>query len=1058
MLLSVRPAKNSFPYSAGNHFVRLMIHAFEPSFRRGDMLFVPDISLIMRSINMYSHARIHLICLACLILLNLCPALFAQNQPPTQNNQLPESGEIRIPAPTAVPLLTQEEAEFANKEAGLVFEEYMHEKELEFNKSIAQRNKHEFYRNIIYLIFVLIHLSFIGYSNYFRRMLRIHWTNVFMFEACALALLMLISGMIHFMKQCAYILESVGLLLVFAQMFKKGGRWRIPSWKETQQMLFRYEYSWLFFITLIPFIGLISFKTELGSAPDHWNAWYRQFFYLVSNNRWADAGYDNYASAYAMIVNGVSYYYALLFNNSSTQILYYGYYWLTIMMLMPLFRYVKWNNLPFYEILFFTFCLVCYRTVSEKRLGDYLLLGISIFIVIMHIAFSEKRKEFLSNSIMYIMAIFLVLILFSMPVPILFYIPDTTLGCATVGVFFCIAWGVLYHHDIIKWRIWFYVLPLAVLSLIKPTGVIPALLLSLFFVLCIIGYSFKKYRSYLQKKRIGLIIFCSVTLISIAFSPLITNGLWNMYVKHNNLNYQHTVSPAQLLSKATDQIKNGISSEEENNWKRRISRMSYFGNSKGKSWIETKMDKFFFSLSKKHPLLNSDQTLSNYPLKYSHVLVVSALLILYSFLVFCLVKKKVICLCLLVFVSLTYLVFVFNQYYITPMFTPIPGAFRYFYPAFALVLGVSFLGGMIPYIEKKNTLGLVCSILLLFCLGNKTIVTIEHSKGFDVTHSSVGYAVLAGLNSSSDTNLKTFYGPDTRETQIFEYLIGRNILNKGRYSNILKTVPDIIDSPFLVLVGPSFIFSQNKSIPRFIVPDSQNSFIQRPGIYIAYPQMVIKDDSSHESPSKIQLVEFFANNDAISLLNSVYYFSDLSSWTLPPWVEIKSFSLDRNVWLIPPLYQNVVQEGHNMITISANDARLTMWDTIPKFCFARDSIRLTGKCTKGMNFSLYLGLFKKEKGDSDQKVSWIKHFPMNITTSDFSKDEIEFKADFNLADIPTNELNLYYKIGIELEPGTKGTIRDFHLYQYVSGKLNINQGLAKMQPPAQTENKKSKEQ
>lgn len=986
-----------------------------------------------------------------LILLPFWSTLFAQNQGPIQSTQETKEIKITIPAPAAVPLLTSEEAEEINKEAVLAFEEYMHDQEILFQKTIVQRNKHHFLGEITFFVFILIHLSFVGYSNCFRRMLKIHWTNVVMFEACALAVIMLVSGMIHFMKQCAYILELIGLFLIFIQVFKERKKWRVPSWKDIHQTIFREEYIWLFFITLILFIILLSFKTELGSAPDHWNAWYDQFFYIALNDRWADSGYHNYASAYAMIVNGVAYYFASLFNNSSTQFWYYGYCWFSVMMLMPLFRHIKWHNLPFYEILFFTFCLICYRTISEKKLSDNLLFWASIILVVMHIVFSEKRKELFNNSIMYFLSFTLLLYLFFLPVHIFFYLPDTTLGCATVGLFFCTAWGLLYCHDIINWKLWLYLLPLAVLSLIKPTGVIPALLISVFFVLCVLVRSLRSIVHIYKRKRTKTIVFYLIMLTLVAASPLTTNGLWNIYAKHNGLTYQHTISPMQLLSQATDQIKNGISLEEENEWKSKITHMSLWGSSKGKSMVESKLDKLFFCLFNKYPYLDIDQSFSTYPLKSSHVFVVSILLVLYSFFIILFIKKKIIYLFLLIWVLFTYFVFVFNQYYITPMFTAIPGAFRYFYPAFSLVLGISFLGSILLFSENRLYIGLICCIFLFCIMGRKPFSVQGYSKVFDTPHSSVGYSMLAAFNSTPDVKFRILYGQYTRETDIFNYLIRANLLDSKIFSSVIRTIPDIIDSPFLVLVGPTFSFSHDKTLPRLIVPNSQNGVVEKPGIYIADPKMVIKDDSSPKSPQRIQLVELFSNSDAISLMNNTYYLSDLNSWRLPPWIEINNIDSNGNMWLIPPLNQSFIQKGHNMITVSPspNGTRFTLWDTTYKFCFAQDSIRFVGKYSKDMRFSLVLGLY--EKSDSNQRYTWIKQYPINITSvSSINKKENEFKADLNLADIPTDKLNLYYRIGIVLEPGTEGTMRDFHLYQYVSGKLNLKQAFAELEQIGQT--------
>ena len=969
---------------------------------------------------------------ACIAFLNSWIILHAQNRPSIQKEHQDRKVEFAIQTPTAIPVLTSEEAEQANIEA-FAYQESIRAAETkrntEISQTIAHRKKHHFYKSIELFLMVIIHISFIGYINFFRRKLKIHLTNVMMFGACTLAIIMMISGTLHIMRLVASLVCLGGLTLAFLELFFTNNQWKIPPWEKIDSLILRKEYIFWGTISLFSFYYFL-YNHDGNGSPDVWRAWYDQFYYMAINGKWADYDYKNYASGYAMIINGVSFYFSSLLHDYSMIIWNWGQFWFSTMMLFPLFYLINWRSIKLQGILLTAACLLYYKFNEpfESNLFSTLL-ALGFVLIIFGIIHAKSRKEAFCSTIVLLLSTNLFFYLLSCPFSFFVYPMDTVLGCATMGVFLSLSWEMLSFNGINRHSPLLFI-PLAVLTLVKPTGVIPAVLLSFIFFLRVVFYYC--FHSFIFRKKRRVLLIVGTFSISIILTPILTNTLWNIYIRLNGFQYQHSYAIDKIASEAFSQLKNGLSEKEYNKLQRLQSRTSIIVpyRVKEKTSLENKIDSLLTQAFSNHPYFDIDHSFSERTEKESHVMVMFALLLLTDLLCLILVKNKLFYLYLFLSTNISCIIIAINQFYLGPMFSKpsIPALFRYLYPGYVLALGLAFIGIFICLRNGRIIRGFTVSIFLFYSLYPHFL---SHAPtGTRATELySAGQGVLVLDNEEI---IKAAYHMGFGfDHNMFSFLMNRNLFSTPHSYDYRTNLPkDLSDStyktPFLIAIGPQKI---NKNNWKYISYDGA-------GIYKA---------TLNQESSKLDLTPFFCNKDAVLLLDEAYSFSDPTSWDYPPWIEKQIVNLQGKRWSAT----KNIDEDSNRIIIAPREEKLVLWDLAHKFCFAEDSIRFTGSYSKDMNFSLVLALY--EKLGSDQQYKLIKQIPMILKTTIKNKHESEFKADLNIADIPTDILNLYYKIGIELEPGTEGTMRDFHLYQYVSGKLNLKQAFDELEQEEQTD-------
>ena len=884
--------------------------------------------------------------------------------------------------------------------------------------AVSQREKHAVYKGMALPLIIFIQLSFIGYLNFIRRKIRIHWTNAVLFGVCFLAVLMMISGMLHIIKAVTYIVFFGGLLSLCLQLFRSNRKWSLPTMSVFRDMVFRPEYVLLLCASIGTFVLFMNCSVEAGEG-DTWTAWYQNFLYIMENGRWADSGYKNYASAYAMIINGIAGYYAFLLHDSGTQMWTWGHLWFSIMMLAPVFRKIEWRHIHMSEIIMIP-ALILFQRLYGNTSTLICYYAVAILIMFFAVLNSENKKLRITNSMMFFLGVLLGLYVVLSSGIFVSYPMDNLLGCAVLGIFFSLAWKLLDFGEL-NWKILFWTIPLIVLALIKPTGSIPSAILSLCLAFGIIIRVCIAYRRTERKKR--LLVIASLAFVIILGTPWLTTFLWNRYSALNGLQYQHKVSVNTLLTQAKKQFDNGCTDSELANWRKRIWKMSLISgysliNANGQE-IKSPVEKFLETQCRryftKHPFFDFDTCFAK-PFKgSSHVAIVSLLLLSAALVCTFLVKQKAMYIFLIVWAVLTYAIFVFNQYYLAPMFTRIPGLFRYFYPAYVIILGLSFCGLFQLFLQQKLWAGMLVSCFLLFSLSPHFLskVPFYYDSSLDPTQSWTGYIMVARANAGPEA--KFHFANTHREGACYRSSTSVFIRDESDQYFLPHHLPKKLDEEQYFEVVVSGLKSKTWEYQS----------VQEPGIYLAEP-----DKNTHT----IKLTPVFCNRDAAALFNKAYSFSDLDSWKRPPWIEREIGNVEYKQWTSDC---GAVLEDSGKLTIPQAEETIRLCNTAANFCFAHDSIRLTGRISNGMELSGTLRLY--EKTDTDQRFIFFEKYPMKIRITPVDEGMSTFTADFRLSDIKTDKLNLYYNIQLDLKSNVRVQVSDLHLYQYISGKLNLPQ-------------------
>ena len=143
-----------------------------------------------------------------------------------------------------------------------------------------------------------------------------------------------------------------------------------------------------------------------------------------------------------------------------------------------MFSFVKWKQLPLLAALLIS-AGICSYGFSDSPVIRYFLLA-SILGFILHYFICKNKTAYLINSVIFLIAFVLTYFMILQPFSGFEYYPiDSFLGSFVAGIFTCFAVHYTLRFTRVK-KIWLFAMPLFVLPLIKPTGMIPAILLSLF--------------------------------------------------------------------------------------------------------------------------------------------------------------------------------------------------------------------------------------------------------------------------------------------------------------------------------------------------------------------------------------------------------------------------------------------------------------------------------------------------------------------------------------------------------------------------------------------------
>ena len=722
---------------------------------------------------------------------------------------------------------------------------------------------------MIYITFGLILISFIGYFNFLRSRLRISFGNAVFFLTCAFLLIMMLGGLLHIMKITAYLIFGGGFAFIAGGIINKirNKTFSLQFVQSSGKLYFRSEYAFYSLVVLIGFEIFYNYRGELG-AGDFWSAWYDHFYYLALNGKWSDIGYSNYASAYAMILNGGAYFFGTISGNYGTQMYVFSHYILNIGLLMPIFAMVNWRKAPWLEALIFAVIILLNGEIP--KLSVTVIATIST-VLCYRIVVSNNKLQFITAFISLLAGILFAYFILAQPMDFSSLALDSSLGCAVVGTVVCLALGYS-----IKWRrnrgLWLFILPLLVLPLIKPTGIIPAISLSALLTglaICRLVRLRKQMTDY--KKWISRI----AVIILLAAAPWLSYKLWGVYVVQSKLKFQHQIPVTVLMDRAHKQFSAPIPDEVLENWRKKIRYMStyHFLLDKPKSCFEKTTEKILLPYLFKYHL--GDDLLPGKSLhkQQSHVLVIGALQLLFCLAATFFIKRKSSYLLLLLWATGAFSLYIPLQYYMTPMFTDIPGIFRYIWPYVAILWGLLFSAwntawqyigriksedNMSKKIWFASRIGLQIALTVCLCMVFFPILSsaeLFNSKSTNFSQSSLPLGIMAIQSSSESTNI--YLSDPWKEGLMSHFLIKRNLITNNKNLPILH-------------------LSKNKFLPEFTLFAGETTGRSPYKIPAGLPEGIYNVKVNRDL--SVEPILIYNNPDALDLLNRKYSLSDTECW------------------------------------------------------------------------------------------------------------------------------------------------------------------------------------
>ena len=269
---------------------------------------------------------------------------------------------------------------------------------------------------------------------------------------------------------------------------------------------------------------------------------------------------------------------------------------------------------------------------------------------------------------------------------------------------------------------------------------------------------------------------------------------------------------------------------------------------------------------------------------YSHTIVIGVILLIMAVSILVFIPCRLRYGNLLLFAVITYILYLPIQYYITPMFSNIPGLFRYTWFYLVPMWCVVFCGLVMLLLNINNKLKtdwcrtltdgvfnilyfLICSVILLcfyiIFLPLFTSPNIQYEEWNSIKKSSVGWCLL-GLQNTDQQYFLCIQNP-MREQCISSFLVKQKLCKT--HGKIFLKIPVNYDC------GSDFVFVLQEKNPiclqeRGGMLKFNNSENLKPGIYRA-----------HFNPDKtISTTLLYNNTDAVDLLNRIYKLSKPQSW------------------------------------------------------------------------------------------------------------------------------------------------------------------------------------
>ena len=875
---------------------------------------------------------------------------------------------------------------------------------------------------------ILVMLSSIGYFSWIRRVFRLSFTSSVFFATCAATILMFIFGLLYIMTLGAWLIFAGGFVPAILDVFSlKKRRLRDDWYSRIKTHYWRNEYFFIIFIALSGLFFFLRYQGELGTA-DIWTAWYDQFYYMILNDSWSNAGYKSGDSAYCMIFNGFCYLIAKVLNNAGSKIYIYSYFLAVCGFAMPLMSWARWKIFPIVDV-FALLLLGIYYKLNANVGVPVLITGLA-FVLTKCLWRSKNIKSRLAALQMSAICFLAMSVLVQYTIAFVQYPVDSLLGSSIFGTVICF----IAHKT--RWKkyennMWMWILPLLVITHIKPTGILFSLMLAVMICLWEMIRGLKYLFSQKRKKSVKPfeVIAKTCVVILIFVSPIAAYRGWNIYCGANGFVFKHKVRSGDVIRKGCIQIRDGINKDDFIRWQKKIEKISFYAPSCGvatvkKSYVEKNIDRVCSSFISKYDLAVKNG--KEYPV-YFFFISTTILLIIIVVLTLSLCRRSgnviIFCSFWALFVMVTVL---FVQIYLTPMFTTVPVRFRYVWPGLVPLWAVAVASLMIT-IEHKLWRGLIAFCVFLYFFMPICGSRAENGFSQQVINrpSRLGHILLAERNAGKEHDIS--FAGGMQDHAMYLFLVKRGLVPYREYRTGAW--------------WPNFRFN-NSSI---LLCDDSN-----PDNLLSFPEIrELKSGLYYiekTSGGKTNCRQIYYDQEAADLLNKIYSLEDSGSWLRPPVVERDingSFNhgsiLGGSTWGLMSDGKRNCPDHYSLKWHSWGKRKLVLKTTkraiLENWCyqyvFVEDKLKLTWIMDSFAKADVLVILCKK-KGKHHKHI---KSLSMKTQVTEYADDKYRFEGTLDLAEYKGLDFNSYMFV-IMLPPCPDGlSIYDIKMMQIVSGRL-----------------------
>ncbi|MBQ7402983.1 MAG: hypothetical protein IJW05_06045 [Lentisphaeria bacterium] len=615
-------------------------------------------------------------------------------------------------------------------------------------------------------LYFLLALSMLGFVNFFRLKCKLPFPAAVFSVLCAVIMLGFLSGLTGWMIPAQWGSFGLGLILFAGQLFKS---FRRNGLQYCHTVFWRGEYLFTGAFFAVVLLFLRKLPCELGYS-DFYQAWYPQYLYMFFNGRWADGGYENYASYYCMIGNALPLWFSRITGNIATFNYMFAMILLAVSAIGVLLTNISWKRIPVLGLWFGTIALSYYIVYGPYPsiqanvnppcgfvfIGSVLLCGILMinalfpkFISIRGLfPWLPQPQDFSCKVNWRYVVIFIFMMLlctFTMTASenFLAYPFDALLAAFTLApLALYVIWmdfGRIHRRGFYWLILW-----LAVGCQIKPTGFFFMLGVALIIFVSEIAGAIKERK--LRKWYSPLI---ALTLFA---APLAVAGGWSVYAKYQKLNLQHSVASGWFEQTVKD-FKEGISPERKKAWQAKV---MYIGNLRWqmvKLPFVRKAESLVYSLCQKMGMEIHAVSPHNNKMHVS-LLLFGALLVT----VLCLFLRRFALGQTIAFLAAAWIFggfIFFQQYYLGPMYFAVPGVFRYILPAVLILFAIPVLLGIRVLSRERYRKGILITAVILFILAP---VGLPYARLFFTFEPvNLGLAFLGALNADQTAPKKVVF-------------------------------------------------------------------------------------------------------------------------------------------------------------------------------------------------------------------------------------------------------------------------------------------------------------